>query len=138
METNKILIAGLLGGITAFLLGWLFYGTLLMGFFADNAGAAQGVSREMEDMVWWAMIVGHLAYGYLFALIYGRWASISTFATGAKAGAVIGGLFGLTADMILYGSTHVTTLTGALVDILVMVVTGAIVGGVVGWWLGRK
>ncbi len=138
MGTNKILIAGLIGGLTAFILGWLFYGTLLMGFFEKNAGTATGVNRPMEDMVWWAMILGHLAYGYLFALIYGRWASISTFVTGAKAGAVIGGLMALTFDMIMYGSTNISNLTAALVDVVVMAVTGAIVGGVVAWWLGRK
>ncbi len=138
MSTNKILIAGLIGGLAAFILGWLFYGTLLMGFFEKNAGTATGVTRPMEDMVWWAMILGHLAYGYLFALIYGRWASISTFATGAKAGAVIGGLMALTFDMIMYGSTNISNLTAALVDVVVMAVTGAIVGGVVAWWLGRK
>jgi hypothetical protein len=138
MSTNKLLIAGLLGSVTAFILGWLFYGTLLMGFFEKNAGSATGVNRPMEEMVWWAMILGHLAFGYLFALIFGRWASISTFVTGAKAGAVIGGLMALMFDMIMYGSTNISNLTAALVDVVVMVVTGAIVGGVVGWWLGRK
>ncbi len=138
MSTNKILIAGLIGGLAAFILGWLFYGTLLMGFFEKNAGSATGVTRPMEEMVWWAMILGHLAYGYLFALIFGRWANISTLATGAKAGAVIGGLMALTFDMIMYGSTNISNLTAALVDVVVMIVTGAIVGGVVAWWLGRE
>lgn len=138
MSTNKILLAGLIGGITAFILGWLIYGTLLMGFFQENAGSATGVNREMEEMVWWAMIIGHLAMGYLFAIIYGRWANISTFATGAKAGAVITLLIALTYDMIWYGSTHLMTLTAAIVDVVVSAVVGAIIGGVVGWWLGRQ
>ena len=138
MSTNKLLIAGLLGGVTAFILGWLFYGTLLMGFFEKNAGTATGVNRPMEEMVWWAMIVGHLAWGFLFAVIYGRWANISTFVTGAKAGAVIGALLGLGYDMIWYGTSNVMNLTATFVDILVTVVMSALIGGVVAWWLGRK
>lgn len=138
MNNNKILIAGLIGGIVAFLLGWLFYGTLLMSFFENNMGSATGVNREMEDMVWWAMILGHLSLGYLYALIFGRWANISTFQTGAIAGAVIAGLMGLAYDMIMFGSTNIGTLTSAMVDVVVSAIIGAVVGGVVAWWLGRK
>ncbi len=138
MNNNKTLIAGLIGGVAAFFLGWLFYGILLGSFFENNMGSATGVNREMEDMVWWAMILGHLAYGYLFALIYGRWANISTVATGVKTGAVIGALVGLTFDLIMYGSTNIGTLTSTFADVVVMAVTGAAVGGAVAWWLGRK
>ena len=88
-------------------------------------------------MVWWAMIVGHLALGFLYALIFGRWAGISTFATGAKAGAVIGALISLGYSMILYGTTHVATLTAVSADIIITAVMSAIIGGVVGWYLER-
>ena len=137
MNTNKILLAGLIGGAVAFLLGFLFYGLLLTNFFTANAGTATGVMRADADMQWIPMIVGHLAWGLLFALVFGRWASISTFATGAKAGAVLGLLVALTYDMISLGSTNVSTLDAALVDIVVMTGISAIVGGVVGWFLGR-
>ncbi len=137
MSTNKIAVAGLIGGITAFILGFLFYGVLLTDFFAKNGGGATGVERAPEEMVWWAMIIGHLALGFLFAVIYGRWANISTFATGAKAGAVIGLLMGLGYDMIWYGTSNVMNLTATLTDIAVTVIFGAILGGVVAWWLGR-
>lgn len=138
MKNNKILIAGLIGGVAAFLLGWLVYGMALHGFFEQNAGTATGVNRSPEDMVWWAMIVAHLAFGYLFALIFGRWANISTFATGAKAGAVIGLLMGLAYGLIWYGTSNVMNLTGTFVDILAGAFNSAIIGGVVAWWLGRE
>ncbi len=136
MTTNKILLAGLLGGIVAFILGFLVYGLLLTNFFAANSGSATGVMRE-EDMMWIPMIIGHLTWGIMFAIVYGRWAGISTFVTGAKAGALLGFLIGATFDMISLGSTHIMNVTGAITDIVVMTIISAIVGGMVGWFLGR-
>ncbi len=137
MNSNKILVAGVIGGVVAFILGYLLYGMALNGFFAENGGTATGVNREPEEMVWWAMIVGHLAFGFLLALIYGRWASISTAVTGAKAGAVIGALMGLI-GFIDYGVSNVANLTAVCVNVVVMAVITAIVGAAVAWWLGRK
>lgn len=138
MSTNKILIAGLIGGVAAFILGALFYGLLLGDFMKSNAGSATGVERAPEEIVWWAMIIGHLAWGFLFSVIYGRWANISTFVTGAKAGGVIGLLLGLGYDLIWYGTSNVMNLTATFVDVFVTVVMSALIGGIVAWWLGRK
>lgn len=137
MTTNKILLAGLIGGVVAFILGFLFYGIILSDFFASNMGSATGVMRGDDEMQWGPMIIGHLAYGLLFAVIFGRWANISTLATGAKAGAVIGFLVSLAHVMIQLGSTHLSNMTGALADVGVGTLLSAGTGGVVGWFLGR-
>lgn len=137
MDTSKILVAGLVGGIVALGLGFLIYGLALSNFFEQNMGSATGVMKDEADFNWIAMIVGHISWGLLFAVIFGRWASISTFATGAKAGAVIGLLVFITIDMINFGSTNLMNLTGAIADIVVGTVIAAIVGGVVGTMLGR-
>ncbi len=138
MNTNKILLAGLIGGVASFLLGWLVWGVVLMGFMKENAGSATGVMRADNEMIWWALILGNLAGGLLLAMIYGRWGSISTFVTGAKAGAVIGLLIGISYDMIMYATSNIMTMNGALVDIVANAVVTGLVGGVVGWFLGRK
>ncbi len=137
MNTNKILLAGLIGGVVAFILGFLFYGLICSEFFASNMGSATGVMRGDDEMQWVPMILGHLAFGLLFAVIFGRWANISTFATGAKAGAVIGLLISLAHGMIQFGSTHLSNLTGTLADIGIATVLSAVTAGVVGWFLGR-
>ena len=137
MKDNKILIAGLIGTVVAFILGFVLYGMLLNDFFQSNGGGATGVPREQDEIVWWAMIIGHLAFGMLMALIYGRWANISTAATGAKAGAVIGALIGLV-GFIDYGVTNVSNLTAVSVNVIVMAVNTAIIGAAVAWWLGRE
>lgn len=137
MNTNKILVAGLVGAAFAFILGFLTWGIVLSEFFEANAGTATGVIRGDDEMLWIPMILGHLAWGFLLAIIYGRWANIKTFSTGAKAGAVLGFLIAFTYDMINLGSTHISNTLGAIVDVLAMTVVTAIVGGIVGWMLGR-
>ena len=137
MLNSKIFTAGLVGAVVAFLLGFLLYGNLLTDFFMENSGSATGVMRGDDEMQWIPMILGHVTWGMLFAVIYGRWANITTFATGAKTGALLGFLIGASFDQIQLGSTHISNTTGILVDILVMIVVSAIVGGVVGWFLGR-
>ncbi len=137
MNTNKIIIAGIVGGVVAFILGFLIYGMALSNFFASNAGSASGVMRADDEMLWIPMIVGHLTWGLLFAVIFGRWAQISTFSTGAQAGALIGFLIACTFDFINLATTHISTLTAVIVDLIVMTIVSAIVGGVVGLMLGR-
>ena len=133
---TKVLLAALAGGVASFLLGWVFYGILLEGFFAANAGSATGVMKDEASMGWLPLIVGNLATGLLFALIYSRWAGITTFKSGAIGGAWVGLLIGLSYDLISLGVTNIMTVNSALVDSLVSAVLGAITGGVVGWVLG--
>jgi len=138
MNTNKILLAGLIGGAVSFLLGWLVWGVVLADFMKSNGGGATGVAKPESDYIWWAMIVANLAGGLLLALIYGRWGQISTFVTGAKAGAVIGLLMSASYDMLWFGMSNIMNLNATLVDILASTVVTALIGGVVGWFLGRK
>ncbi len=136
MNTNRMLIAGLVGGIVYFLLGFLFYGVLLAKFFAANEGTAQGVMKETPT--WWALILGNIFTAMLLSLIFERWASIKTFSTGAQAGALIGGLMGLGFDFTILGTSNISTVSGTIVDVIVLTVMSAIVGGVIGVVLGRS
>ena len=135
--TNKILIAGLVGAVAALILGFLTWGIALAGFLEANSGSASGVVRADDEMLWLPMILGHLSWGLLFAVIFGRWANISTFTSGAQAGALLGFLIGFTYDMINLGSTHISTTTGVIVNVIAMTIISAIVGGVVAATLGR-
>ena len=100
-----MLVAGLVGAVVAFILGFLTWGIALAGVMESNAGSATGVMKEQADFQWIPMILGHLSWGILFAYIYAHWANIKTFATGAKGGAILGFLIGFTYDMISLGST---------------------------------
>jgi hypothetical protein len=136
MSSKKILVAGLLGAVIAFILGAFFYGFILNDFFSEHAGSATGVTKANDDFLWGYMVIGHLAWGYLFAIIYSRWANISNFRDGATIGVVLGLLIGITFDAISLGSTNVLSLVAAIVDVIVMIVNSAVIGGVVGWYLG--
>ena len=136
MKTSNILVAGLIGGVVAFLLGFLLYGMLLADFFASHNVTA-GVMKTDEQMNYVPLALGHLAWGLLLAIIFGRWASISTFETGAKAGAVIGLLMSLTVNLINLGTANILTTTGHMADIAIVTIVSAIAGGAIAWYLGR-
>lgn len=136
MDTNKILIGGLIGFVVTFIMGYLFYGVLLTDFFATNAGTATGTMRADSEMLWIPLILGHVSIGLLLSIILGRWAGISTLSSGAMAGALIGCLFSMGNNLIMYGTTHITNLTGALADIVVTTVIMAIAGGLIAMYFG--
>lgn len=132
-----MLVAGLLGGVGFFLLGWLLYGILLMDTMASYSNSA--CMRSDDDMSIPLLLVGNLIQGFLIAYIYSQWASISTFATGLQRGALIGFLLSMALNCIWYAtSTVMTEFTGVIIDVAVSTVIWGLVGGIVGWWLGRK
>jgi hypothetical protein len=137
---TKTLIAGLLAGVVAYLLGWLLYGMALADTTQNLAGTATGVmksdSEMMDSMIY--LIIGELIYGIFLAFVMGHWASVSTPAGGAKAGAILGLLVSGAYNFISLGTSNVFTLGGALLDIVVMVIISALAGATAGWWLGRK
>jgi len=134
MDAKKFAIGTLVGGIAFFLLGWLMYGMLFMNYFQANVGSATGVNKEAMDM--WALFLGNLAMAALFTLIFLRWAGVSTFVGGLKAGAVIGLLIALGYDLTMFGTTNIMTLGGVMMDVVVYTVMSAIAGGLIGLVLG--
>ena len=138
MTAKNRILATLVGFIVMFLLGWFFYGFLLMDFYASNAGSASGVMRPDDDMVWWALILGNLFQTYFLVYIFGNWANITTFPDGFKAGGVIGLILGLAFNLTMFATTNIMNMTATLVDPIVSAVMMAITGGVVGIMLGRK
>jgi hypothetical protein len=135
MNTNKFLVGGIIGGIAYFLLGWLVYGMLLMDFMTANAGTATGVMKAEADMIWWALIVGNLFSGLALAYVLTK-AGVSSASAGAAVGAVFGLLICAAFDFTFYGTSNIFTMKGLLVDIAVSTVMSAVVGGIIGWYLG--
>jgi hypothetical protein len=132
---KKILIAGILGGVLFFLLGWLVYGILLMDFMSANSGMAASLQKKTPDML--PLVVANLAWGFLFALILGKWSTGLAVAQGALRGAVVGLLVALTVDLTMYATTTVLTVRCLAVDIAAMTVIATIGGAGIAWLLGR-
>ena len=133
MDTKKFLMGTVVGGIAFFFLGYLFYGVAMMGFFEAHSG---GPGRPMEEMVWWALILGNFASGALITYIFLAWANISTFGSGASAAATIGFLMALSMNMIRYATSNAFDLTASLADVGVGTVLTGLCGGIIGAVLG--
>ena len=138
MNTSKMLISGIAGGIAAFFAGWLIYGILLADFMAQNTTG--NVMRADTELVWWAMIVGNLLYGLLFSYIFNRWSPVNTFSAGLSSGAVIGLLVGASIDLTIYAQLNVFSLNSVWADVAASAVMGGVTGAVVGWvnGMGKK
>lgn len=132
----KVLLATLAGSVTSFLTGWVIWGMAMKDFFTANTTEAAKDAMRGDSPVMWAIFVGGVAWSLLLTLVFSRWAGITTFKTGAIAGAWMCFLMALGMDMFIYGGMDAWTLTAGLVDAILNVVQGAIVGGVVGWVLG--
>ncbi len=134
MNTNKILLGGIAGGIAFFFLGWVIYGMLLADFMASHGN--QCAMRPMEEFIWWAMIVSNILGGILLAVIL-SWAGKSGLTEGLKVGAIVGILLGLSMDLNFYSMTIMfLDISGMIVDVISYTVMSAIGGAVVGWVMG--
>jgi hypothetical protein len=134
MNSKNYFLAGILGGIVYFLLGWLVYGMLLMNYMEENAGLALGVNRV--EMLLWSIGLGSLLYGFFLSYIFSCVGQVKTAAAGAKSGAWIGFLVAGAIDFTMYGTTNISTLNAVAVDILAATVMASITGAVVAWVLG--
>jgi hypothetical protein len=137
MNSQKFITGTLAGGIAYFLLGYLVYGLVLASFFGQHSVAPAGSMKAMNEIVWWALILGNIAGGALLTYIFQKIGTINSFGSGASVGAGIGFFMGLSMDLIRYGTENAFDMTAMVVDVIAGVVMTAIAGGVVGIVLGR-
>jgi hypothetical protein len=133
---TKMIVAGLLGGVAFFLLGWLIWGMLLMDIMAQYSNTACQKPEAEMNMVY--MVVANLLWGYVFAYILSNWNGAKTFSSGAVPGAIISIVIGVAFDLYTLAlTTMMTSTTPIFYNIVANAVVGALVGGLVMWWLGR-
>ena len=135
--STKVLLGGLIAGIAFFALGYLVFGLLLNSSMASYSNAA--CMRPMEEIRMGYLFFGNLFMGLGFSYIYSRWTGVNSFGSGARAGAILGLLFALGMDLSMFGlGTMWTEQMGFVIDVIGSVVIWTIVGGLTGWWFGRK
>jgi hypothetical protein len=126
MNVKNFIVGGIVGGIANFLLGWLFYGTL----FADSFGGG-----NPENMLF--IMLGCMTFGFFVSYIFNQWAQISTLATGATAGGIIGLFIGLHANFFANSGNLNPNYNLIALDLVIMIVMSALVGAVVGFTIGK-
>lgn len=118
MNTKSFFLSGIVSAIVYFLLGWLFYGVLFTELHGDS------------EPCMWMIALGCLFMALLIALIFNRWANISTFSTGLKAGFVIGLLYSLSMCFFWFSSKCIST--DFFITVAIETISLAIVGGAIG------
>lgn len=133
---TKVLLAAVAGAIATFLSGWLIYGMLLKGYFDSSlTEGARSISRGDHPIIW-AIFLGGFAWALLLAMIFDRWANIRTWQGGGMAGAWIGFLIAIGANLFSYAQADWASMNALLLDACVNIVQGAISGAVSGFVLG--
>lgn len=135
MNIQKLLIGGIVGGVAFFLLGWLFYGILLMDFMREHHGLTAGYERPMPMMLY--LVIGNLLSGFLLTYIFIK-ANVNSLANGLITGGVIGLLLSASYDTLMYATTTLMSRTMIAADVAVAVVMSAIAGGVIAMVIRKK
>ncbi len=132
---TKLLLAGLVSGITGFLLGWLIYGIALADFTAAHTLTYSGLMKEPP--VIWAIFLSNTAWGFLYAYIFQKMGNVQSFGSGVSTGVVISFLVAISMDLFYYAFMNLSDVTYLCVDTIVSTILGAIMAGVAGLMLGR-
>lgn len=133
---TRVLLAGMAGGIAAFLLGWLIFGILLMDVMSTYMVQYDGLMKG-EEMNLGLLFLSNLCIGLLLAWL-GHRMNVATALGGLLMGAVVGFLFYTSVDLsFLAMMNFFASPSGAVMDVLANTVWTAGTAAVVGWVLGR-
>ena len=131
---KKIIWGGLTATVVLFLLGYLAYGVLLKDFYASEM--IPGVNKEMPDF--FPLILGHIAFGFLLALILGRWAKVDAVGEGVKVGFIAGLLMGAGFDLTMYATSNLMSMQAAITDIVLSAIMFSIAAAIASWVMGTS
>ncbi len=139
MKNNRFFLAAIAGSVVFFLLGYLVFGVLLNDFLNTHTMLDKDTlakfHKPMDQFNWYAMVLSHIAGGFLFATI-AVWTNARTLVAGAKVGFIISLLLAINVNFLNFGMTNLFTLrsvcvqTGALA--VVLSVTTAIMAMILG------
>ena len=132
MNAKSLIIGTVAAALVMWLLGWLWYGILMMDFFEAHSGSATGVSKGPEEMDMGYLILGELIIGFILAYNWPKWSrGTNNFGHGFEYGAWIGALIGVGLGFIWYATSNLMDMTGMLVDAIYSIVSVGLAGGVI-------
>jgi hypothetical protein len=135
----RILVAGIVGAIAMFIFGFLIWGLALRSYFESMMSpAARSVMLEQPNFA--PLAAAQLVSGLLFAYIFDKWATISTFVGGMIGGATLMFALSLSRELEMcafYKDMYVASpVVPIIVNVIASTVFGALSGGVIGQVLG--
>jgi len=122
----KILRGTVLGGIAFFLLGWLIYGIIMMGYNSTHTN--QCLNNPNGEMIWWAIILGNFISGLLLTLVL-NWSRAKSWTDGLKTGALFGVLF---SSSLAFGFWSMTSMYNSFVALLVDIAQATVLWALTG------
>ncbi|HWR94717.1 MAG TPA: hypothetical protein VN192_05920 [Flavobacterium sp.] len=125
MNFKNFLIAGIVGGIVNFLLGWVFYGMLFKDLYPED-----------ENTNLTLIFLGCITFGLFMSYIFNKWAGITIPLTGLKAGAIIGLFNSLGMNFFMY-SSRTLVIENIAIDVIISTIIGAIMGTFVAFTIGK-
>lgn len=126
MNVKNFFLAGLIGGLIDFLLGYLFYGFLFKNYFPSDGN---------ENMTF--IFLGCMTFGFFVSYIFTVWAGISNAVTGLKAGAIIGLFLGLHGNFFMNSMNLSPNYNLIVLDMGIMIVMSALVGASIALVIGK-
>ena len=120
MKVKSFLVAGIVGGIVDFLLGWLFYGILFKDTFPMTG---------KENMLF--IFLGCMSLGFMMSFIYTSVASINIWSSGLKKGAIIGLFLALYTNFFMNANSTTINYNTTGLDVAITVVMTSLLGAVI-------
>jgi hypothetical protein len=137
---NKIfLISGLITSVVNLLLHTVAYIFVLKEVYSSYPPVSEEfrkqLSRPLDQLIVWAMVVTSLAMGFLITTIM-KWAGANTFFSGLKYGFVFSLLFWGSVNFGLYASSNFFSTTSVFIDyacsVTVMTIAASLAAGLLG------
>ncbi len=135
MNIKSFLAASLGGGVVSFIIGMVIWGFALDGLHQANITQYEGFAKENPNFA--LVAASCFAFCVILTLVFGRWANISTFKTGAIVGGIISVLVGLNHGLMSLAFQNLYNWVVVGSDILGNLAWGGITGGVIALILGK-
>lgn len=132
----KFLTGTIVGGIVLYLTGFLVFGILLAEYSKANMAQYPGLMKDPPEHI--SLFLFNLVYAGLLTLVFVKWGGIKNVVSGMSAGAMIMFLVALGNDLqYIAFMNFFTGFAPAAVDVIATTALGAIMGGAIGFVLGK-
>jgi hypothetical protein len=111
---KRIVLGTIVGAIVLYVVGYLIFNMAAADFYAANQTGPAGAFRDA--LLQWADISMNVPFALLITLFIARRTGAPTITEGFVAGAVVGFLIWLTADMNYYAFANLWNLSVVIVD----------------------